>query len=76
LREYINISAKGSLGYFELKKHKPWFDEGYSILLDQRKEAKLQWLQDPSEINGDNLNNVRREASRYFRNKKREYLKD
>jgi hypothetical protein len=36
----------------------------------------LQWLQDPSEINGDNLNNLRREASRYFRNKKREYLKD
>jgi hypothetical protein len=36
----------------------------------------LQWLQDPSEINGDNLNNVSREASRYFRNKKREYLKD
>jgi hypothetical protein len=36
----------------------------------------LQWLQDPSEINGDNLNTVRREDSRYFRNKKREYLKD
>jgi hypothetical protein len=33
-------------------------------------------LQDPSELNGDNLNNVRREASRHFRNKKREYLKD
>jgi hypothetical protein len=30
----------------------------------------------PSKINGDNLNNVRREASRYFRNTKREYLKD
>jgi hypothetical protein len=29
-----------------------------------------------SEINGDNLNNVRCEASIYFRNKKREYLKD
>jgi hypothetical protein len=36
----------------------------------------LQWLQDPSEINGDNLNNVGHEASRHFRNKKREYLKD
>jgi hypothetical protein len=36
----------------------------------------LQWLQDPSEINGDNLYNIRREASRHFRNKKREYLKD
>jgi hypothetical protein len=36
----------------------------------------LQWLQDPSEINGDNLNNVRCEADRYFRSKKREHLKD
>jgi restriction endonuclease S subunit len=71
IRENINISAKESLGYFELKKHKPWFDEGCSRLLDQRKQAKLQWLQDPSEIKGNNLNNVRRGASRYFRNKKR-----
>jgi hypothetical protein len=76
IRKIINISAKESLGYFELKKHKSWFDEGCSELLDQRKQAKLQWLQDSSEINGDNLNNVRREASRHFRNKKREYLKD
>jgi hypothetical protein len=52
------MSAKLSLGYFELKNHKPWFDEGCSKLLDQRKQAKLQWLQDHSEINGDNLNNV------------------
>jgi hypothetical protein len=70
IRENIKISAKERLGYFELKKHKPWFDEGRSKLLDQRKQAKLQWLQDPSEINGDNLNNVRREDSRHFRNKK------
>jgi hypothetical protein len=27
-------------------------------------------------MNGVNLNSVRREASRYFRNRKREYLKD
>jgi hypothetical protein len=36
----------------------------------------LEWLQDPSEINGDNLNNIRRETSRHFRNKKKEYMKD
>jgi hypothetical protein len=59
-----------------LKKHKPWFNEGCSKLLDQRKQAKLQWLQDPSKICGDNPNNVRCEASRYFRNKQGEYLKD
>jgi hypothetical protein len=62
IRENIKISAKESLGYFELKKHKPWFDEGCSELLDQRKQAKL--------------NNVRRETSRHFRNKKRECMKD
>jgi hypothetical protein len=37
---------------------------------------KLQWLQDPSQINMANLNNIRRETSKHFRNKKREYLKD
>jgi hypothetical protein len=76
IRENIKISAKESIGYFELKKHKPWFDEGCSKLLDPRKQAKLQWLQDPSEIDGDNLNNVSCEASRHLRNEKRDYLKD
>jgi hypothetical protein len=53
--ENITISAKESLSYYELKKHKTWSDEGYSKLLGQWKQAKLQWLQDTSKINGDNL---------------------
>jgi hypothetical protein len=53
-----------------------WFDKGNSKLLDQRKQAKLHWLQDQRKINGDNLNNIRHAARRTFRNKKREYLKD
>jgi hypothetical protein len=65
IRENIKISAKGSLSYYELRKHKQWFDEGCSKLLNRMTQAKLQWLQDPSEINGDNLNNVRCEASRH-----------
>jgi hypothetical protein len=28
IREDITIPAKENLGYYELKKHKPWFDEG------------------------------------------------
>jgi hypothetical protein len=56
IRENFKISAKESLDYFELKKPKPWFDKGCSKLIDQRKQANLQWLQDPSEIIGDNLN--------------------
>jgi hypothetical protein len=76
IRENIKTSAKESLGYYELMQHKPRFDERCSKLLNQRKQAKLQWLQDPSEINGDNLNNVRREADRHFKNNKREYMKN
>jgi hypothetical protein len=45
-------------------------------LIDRRKQAKLQWLQNPSQVNGDNMDNVRREASRNFRTKKPEYLKN
>jgi hypothetical protein len=38
-------------------------------------EAKLLWLQNPSQINGNNLQNLRHETNRTFRNKKRKYLK-
>jgi hypothetical protein len=33
-------------------------------------------LQDPSDINGDYLNNISRETSRHVRNKQMEYVKD
>jgi hypothetical protein len=36
----------------------------------------LQLLQDLKEINGDNLNNIRPEANRHFKNKNRDCLKD
>jgi hypothetical protein len=52
ITDRITISYKEILGYFELKKHKAWFDEGCSKLVDQKKQAKLQCLQDPSERNG------------------------
>ena len=56
----------------EMKQHKPWFDEECLgiLLVDQRKQAKMQWIQDPSQSNADNLNNVRLDASRNFREKK------
>jgi hypothetical protein len=76
IRENIKTSAKENLEYHRLKHNKPLFDDESSKLRDQRKQAKLQWLQNPSQINGDNLKNLRRETSRTFRNKEREYLKD
>jgi hypothetical protein len=55
-------------------KHR-FLQELHGVTSQKTPFFKLQ-LQDPSEINGENLNNVRRETSRHFRNKKRETLKD
>ena len=75
IKENIKTSAKDSLGLHELKQHKPCFDEQCLGFLDQRKQAKMQWIQDPSQSTVDNLNNVRCDANRHFRNKKKAYLK-
>jgi hypothetical protein len=52
LKRIKKTLAKDSKGYYELRKHKPWYDKGCSKLLDERTQAKLQWLQDPCEIKG------------------------
>jgi len=74
IKEYIKTSAKESLGLRELKQHKPWFHEECLGFLDERKQAKMHWVQDPSQSSVDNLNNVRRDAVRHCRNKKKAYL--
>jgi len=35
----------------------------------------MQWVQDPRQSSVDSLNNARCEASKYFRNKPKTYLK-
>jgi len=34
----------------------------------------MQWLRYPNQSNADDLNKVRREASRHFRNKRKEHM--
>ena len=75
IKENIKTSAKESLGVHECKQHKPWFDEECLGFLDQRKRAKMQCVQDPSQSNVDNLNSGKCEVSRHFRNKKKAYLR-
>jgi hypothetical protein len=49
ITDNIKIPAKERIGYYKLRKHKPWINERCSKFLDQKKQAKLQWLQDLSE---------------------------
>ena len=58
IKENIQTSATESLCLHELKQHKPWFDEDCLGFLEQRKRAKMQWIQDPSQNNVDILNHV------------------
>jgi hypothetical protein len=71
IKDKIKTSATGSLGLHELKQQKPSFGEECFGFLVQRKQAKIQWVQDPCQRNVDNLNNARLEASRNFRKKRR-----
>jgi hypothetical protein len=73
--KHITTSTKLSLSLHELKQHKLWFDEECLGFLEQRKQAKMQWVEDPSQSNVDNLNIVRCEARRYLRNKQKKHLK-
>jgi hypothetical protein len=76
IKENFKTSAKNSLSPYELKQHKPWFNEDCLRFLEQTKQAKMQWLQDRNQSNLDNLNNVRCTTSRHFSIKRKEYLKD
>jgi hypothetical protein len=49
--ENIKTSAKKSRGLYELKQHKPLCDEERLGFFYQRKQARMQWLQDPSQSN-------------------------
>ena len=41
VKENFITSAKDSLGLFELKQHKPWYNEKCLRFLDQRTQAKM-----------------------------------
>jgi hypothetical protein len=62
------------LGLYDLRQHKPWFDEECSRFLDRRKQATAQWLQHPNHNHVGNMNKLRLGDSRHFRKGNREYL--
>ena len=69
-QSHVVASRNGGSNCTNILKSKECVD-----FLDQRKQAKMQWIQDRSRSNVDSLNNIRRDASRHFRNKKKAYLK-
>jgi hypothetical protein len=55
IKKNIKSSAIDSQHLHEMKRQKPWFEEECLHFLDQRKRVKMQWVQNPSQSNVDNL---------------------
>jgi hypothetical protein len=47
----------------------------FRLCRSKEEEATIQCLHDPNQSNVDNLDDVKREASTYFGNKKKGYMK-
>jgi hypothetical protein len=75
IKESVQTSARESLGLHESKQHNPWFDAECLGFFFCFKQAKRQWMEDPSQRNLENLNKVRRDASRHLRNENKAYMK-
>ena len=71
IKEYMKTSAKQSLGLYELKQPKPWSDEECLHFLDQRKQDKMQGVEDPNQSKVYNLINLMLDVGRLFRRKRR-----
>jgi hypothetical protein len=70
IRENINTSANGELGYQKLKHNKQWFDAECSKLIDLRKQDKLQCLQNPKQYHGDDIHNMTKKPVEYLGKRK------
>jgi hypothetical protein len=56
-RENVKTSWKENLNQYKWKQHKLHLHEECSKVVVQWKQAKLKWLQEPSQINTSNQNN-------------------
>jgi len=70
-KEELKTSAKERVSLYKYKQHQLWFGVECVRSLDQRQQAKMQWLQNPNQSNVNNLNNVKHETSRRLRKRKR-----
>jgi hypothetical protein len=72
---YLGLMEKVRYGknYYYKKSEEGYIREA-GVLTIKILAVYEKYSQDPSELNGDNMNSIRCEPSRHFRNKKREYL--
>ncbi|PSN38709.1 hypothetical protein C0J52_19477 [Blattella germanica] len=58
------------------RQSRKWFDDECVDMVHKRKLAKMNWMREPNEQYSEQLCSIRRETTRFLKNKKREYLKE
>jgi hypothetical protein len=76
IRYSVKLSAKKNLGFYKLRQHKPLFDKECSRTIRSKEASKMSMVTGSTQVNGDNLNNVRHEASKHVRNKMQKHMKE
>ncbi|PSN35187.1 hypothetical protein C0J52_22574 [Blattella germanica] len=76
IRDTIKLSASESIGILKKRQSRKWFDDECVDMVHKRKLAKMNWMREPNEQNSEQLCSIRRETTRFLKNKKREYLKE
>ncbi|PSN38555.1 hypothetical protein C0J52_14819 [Blattella germanica] len=76
IRDTIKLSASESVGLLKKRQSRKWFDDECADMVNKRKLAKMNWMREPNEQNSEQLCSIRRETTRFLKNKKREYLKE
>jgi hypothetical protein len=72
IRDSFKASAEVKVGILETHRNKSWFDQECSELANKRKQAKLLWLQNPSDQIAEDLTNIRHNT---FTKKTHDYMK-
>ncbi|PSN43801.1 hypothetical protein C0J52_15501 [Blattella germanica] len=75
IRDTIKLSASESVGHLKKRQSRKWFDEECVDMVHKRKLAKMNWMREPNEQNSEQLCSIRRETTRFLKNKQREYSK-
>ncbi|KAL4143118.1 hypothetical protein QTP88_005484 [Uroleucon formosanum] len=76
IKETLKVVTDTTIGK-QKKVKKPWFNTSCEEALNRRKEARLQWINDPTNREKESTYKERqKEASNIFRFEKRKYTKD
>ncbi|PSN48471.1 hypothetical protein C0J52_11717 [Blattella germanica] len=76
IRDTIKLSASESVGLLNKRQSRKWFDDECADMINKRILAKMNWIREPNEQNSEQLCSIRRETTKFLKNKKREYLKE